>query len=193
MGSQNCDRKPEDILEEAAKSGITAFQYREKGTGALTGQEKLTLGQRLRDICTRHHVLFFVNDDTDLVEPLEADGIHLGQDDMPLEKAREMYPDKLIGLSVSNQSEVDNSSIQLADYLGAGSVFETPSKDDAEQTVGLEWIRTLRRQYPNMPIVGIGGITEENAVSVIDVGADGVAVISAITLAGNVTEAVRKL
>jgi len=193
MGSQNCDRKPEDILKEAAKSGITAFQFREKGEGALTGEKKLALGRKLRDICARHNVMFFVNDDIDLIEPLEADGIHIGQDDMRLEKVREMFPDKLIGLSVSNQSDVDNSSIQLADYLGAGSVFSTPSKDDAGQAVGIEWIKTLRRQYPDIPIVGIGGITEENASSVIDAGADGVAVISAITKAGNVTEAVEKL
>lgn len=193
MGSQNCNRKPEDILKEAAKAGITAFQFREKGDGSLTGQKELTLGLRLRDICARHHVLFFVNDTIDLVEPLEADGIHVGQDDMRLEKVREMFPDKIIGLSVSNQKEVDNSPIQLADYLGAGSVFATPSKDDAEQAVGTEWIKTLKQQHPDIPIVGIGGIIEENAASVIDAGADGVAVISAIAKADNVEEAVKNL
>lgn len=193
MGSQNCDRNPEDILEKAAKAGITAFQFREKGENSLTGREKLALGERLRDICAHHNVLFFVNDDLDLVEPLEADGLHIGQDDMPLEKAREIYPDKKIGLSVSNQAEVDNSPVHLADYLGVGSVFATSSKDDAEQAVGLEWIKILKQQYPDMPIVGIGGINEKNAASVIEAGADGVAVISAITLAGNVTEAVKKL
>ncbi|HLS10187.1 thiamine phosphate synthase [Lentibacillus sp.] len=193
MGSQNCDRKPEDILKEAAKAGITAFQFREKGEDSLSGQEKLALGQRLRDICAHYNVLFFVNDDIDLVEPLEADGIHVGQNDMGLEKVREIYPDKIIGLSVSNQAEVNNSPIQLADYLGAGSVFATSSKTDAEQAVGLEWIRTLKRQHPDMPIVGIGGITEVNAASVINAGADGVAIISAITKADNVEAAVKNL
>ncbi|GGJ88888.1 thiamine-phosphate synthase 1 [Lentibacillus kapialis] len=193
MGSQNCDRKPEDILEEAAKSGITAFQFREKGEGSLTYEKKLALGRRLRDICARHNIMFFINDDIDLVEPLAADGIHVGQDDMQLEKVRKMFPDKIIGLSVSNQTEADNSTVQLADYLGAGSVFATSSKDDAAQAVGLKWIRDLRIQYPNIPIVGIGGITEENASSVIDAGADGTAVISAITRADNIGAAVKKL
>ncbi|WP_010529201.1 thiamine phosphate synthase [Lentibacillus jeotgali] len=193
MGSQNCNRKPEVILEEAAEAGITAFQFREKGKGSLTGQQKLVLGRRIRDICSQHNIMFFVNDDIDLVEPLDADGIHVGQDDLQLDKVREMFPDRIIGLSVSNQIEADNSPIQLADYLGAGSVFATSSKDDAEQAVGLEWIRSLKQQHPGTPIVGIGGITEKNASSVIDAGADGVAVISAITKADNIGEAVKNL
>ncbi|TFJ92701.1 thiamine phosphate synthase [Lentibacillus salicampi] len=191
MGSQNCDRKPENILEEAAKAGITAFQFREKGERSLSGHEKLKLGRRLRDICEHYNITFFVNDDIDLVEPLGADGIHVGQGDIRLEKVRGMFPDKIVGLSVANQTEVDNSPIQLADYLGAGSIFATPSKADAQQAVGPEWIRTLKRQYPDMPVVGIGGITTSNAASVIDAGADGVAVISAITKADNIKRAVK--
>ncbi|MFD1363619.1 thiamine phosphate synthase [Lentibacillus salinarum] len=193
MGSQNCNYTPEDVLEKAAQAGITAFQFREKGEGSLTGQDKLALGRRLRDICTRYNVLFFVNDDIDLVERLGADGIHVGQDDMRLKEVRKMFPDKIIGLSVSSQTEVENSSIELADYLGAGSVFATSSKDDAEQAVGTKWIKTLKRQFPDMPIVGIGGITEKNAASVINAGADGVAVISAITKADNVEVTVQNL
>lgn len=193
MGSQNCDAKPEDILEEAAKAGITAFQFREKGDSSLTGQDKLKLGYRLRDICARHNVTFFINDDIDLAEPLEADGIHVGQDDMKLEELWARFPDKIIGLSVSNQTEVDNSPIHLADYLGAGPVFATSTKEDTKQAVGVDWIKTLKQQYPDMPIVGIGGITGQNAASVIEAGADGVAVISAITKATNVEEAVKNL
>ncbi|QKY71067.1 thiamine phosphate synthase [Lentibacillus sp. CBA3610] len=193
MGSQNCHRNPEDILKEAAKAGITAFQFREKGEGSLTGQEKLKLGRRLRDICTRYNVLFFVNDDVDLVEPLEADGIHVGQDDMDLRKLQEMFPDKIIGLSVSTLTEAANSPIHLADYLGVGSVYATSSKNDAEQAVGTEWIKTMKHQYPDLPIVGIGGITVSNAASVMEAGADGVAVISAITEADDVKTAVKML
>ncbi|SFB06610.1 thiamine-phosphate pyrophosphorylase [Lentibacillus halodurans] len=193
MGSQNCDHSPEDILEEAAKAGITAFQFREKGGGSLTGQDKLALGYRLRNICARHHVLFFVNDDIDLAEPLEADGIHVGQDDMRPEKVKEMYPNKIIGLSVSNQKEVENSPIQLADYLGAGPIFTTSTKEDAKQAVGTEWIKTLKQQYPGTPIVGIGGITEQNAAFVMEAGADGVAVISAIAGADNIETVIRRL
>ncbi len=193
MGSQNCDHDPATILEEAAKAGITAFQFREKGKGSLTGKEKLELGFRLRDICARHHVLFFVNDDIELAEPLEADGVHVGQDDMRLDELRERFPDKIIGLSVSNQHEVDSSPVQLADYLGAGPIFSTSTKNDAKQAVGTEWIEVLKHHYPDIPIVGIGGINEQNAASVINAGADGVSVISAITKAENIKAVVENL
>ncbi|GAB4075154.1 thiamine phosphate synthase [Barrientosiimonas marina] len=194
MGSQNASHdKPEAILEEAAQAGITAFQFREKGENALTGEAKLALGHRLRDICRRYNVLFFINDDLDLAEPLQADGIHVGQDDTQLETVRQMFPDKYIGLSVSSEREMNSSPIQLADYLGAGPVYATSSKEDAKQAVGTDWIRSLKHHYPSMPIVGIGGITTDNASSVISAGADGVSVISAITKASDIGTAVRNL
>src|SRR5690625_1065932 len=88
MGSQNCDRDPVEILYEAVSAGITAFQYREKGDGALTGKAKLELGKQLREICASHHIPFIVNDDIELVQPLEADGIHVGQDDLSVQEIR---------------------------------------------------------------------------------------------------------
>src|SRR5690625_3128742 len=100
MGSQNCDRDPVEILREAASAGITAFQYREKGDGSLTWKAKLELGKQLREICSAHQIPFIVNDDIELVEPLQADGIHVGQDDLSVKELRRMLPDKIIGLSV---------------------------------------------------------------------------------------------
>src|SRR5690554_3218351 len=94
MGSQNCDRDPVKVLQEAVSAGITAFQYREKGDGALTGKAKLELGKQLREICASHQVPFIVNDDIELVEPLSADGIHVGQDDLSVKEIRRMFPDK---------------------------------------------------------------------------------------------------
>ncbi|MUK89409.1 thiamine phosphate synthase [Ornithinibacillus sp. L9] len=193
MGSQNCQTDPVATLELAAKAGITSFQYREKEKGALIGKEKLELGKELRKICKEHDILFIVNDDIDLVEPLDADGIHVGQDDISVQKIRELFPNKMIGLSVSNVREVDQSPIQLVDYLGAGPIFGTTTKQDAKQPVGVDWIQSLRAQFPNMPLVGIGGINTENAHSVIEAGADGVAVISAITNAQNIQGAVEQL
>lgn len=193
MGSQNCDRDPVTILEEAVQAGITAFQFREKGEGALTGEAKVELGEQLRHICKENNVLFFVNDDVDLAKQLDADGIHVGQDDMPIEEIQRALPDKLIGLSVSNKQELNNSPIALVDYIGAGSVFATTTKADAKKPVGLEWIQTLRSQFPTLAIVGIGGITTENAHAVIEAGADGVSVISAITKAKDVRSAVERL
>lgn len=193
MGSQNCDRNPAEILETAAKAGITAFQFREKGAGSLSGDTKLELGKQLIEICRKYSIPFFVNDDVDLVEPLDADGIHVGQDDISVTTLRERFPSKLIGLSVSNADELANSPIQFVDYIGAGPMYTTSTKEDAKSVVGPEWISQLRKQYPNLPIVGIGGIITTNAKSVIEAGADGVAVISAITKAENITDVVERL
>ncbi|MFD1852214.1 thiamine phosphate synthase [Oceanobacillus bengalensis] len=193
MGSQNCNDDPVRVLESAVKAGITAFQFREKGEGSLTGDAKLELGKQLRAICRGYHIPFIVNDDVSLVDTLDADGIHVGQDDQSVDELRNLFPDKIIGLSVSNASEVAKSPIHLVDYIGAGPIFSTRTKSDAKSAVGVEWIATLREQFPNLPIVGIGGITTENAASVISKGADGVSFISAITMTEDIKEAVRQL
>src|SRR5699024_2332213 len=153
----------------------------------------LQLGLLLRDVCRDYDIPFIVNDDTDLAEALNADGIHVGQDDRSPKELREKFPDKLIGLSISNESDLDNSPVQFIDYIGAGPIFETPSKEDAKKVVGTEWITVLKNRLPNIPIVGIGGITPENAQEVLDAGADGVAIISAITKSANIKRAVNKL
>jgi thiamine-phosphate pyrophosphorylase len=193
MGSQNCDREPLEILESALKAGITIFQFREKGAGSLTGKEKLELGQKMRQLCARYHVPFIVNDDYHLVEQLNADGIHVGQDDLAIKKLRVLFPDKIIGLSVSNSQELAKSPIDLVDYLGAGPIFPTSTKTDAKKAVGIQWIKTIKNRYPDIPIVGIGGITTSNAQQVLEAGAEGVSFISAITKASNIEEAVHQL
>ncbi|MCM3398920.1 thiamine phosphate synthase [Oceanobacillus profundus] len=193
MGSQNCDRNPGDILEAAAKGGITAFQFREKGPSSLNGNAKLELGKELRAICRSYHIPFIVNDDVELVELLDADGIHVGQDDRSAEELRQAFPNKIIGLSVSTTDEVDRSPIDLVDYIGAGPIFSTTTKTDAKAAVGLEWIQTLRAQFPTLPIVGIGGIDTMNAKSVLEAGADGVSFISVITQAEDIAKAVKAI
>src|SRR5699024_1615723 len=140
MGSQNCDRDPTEVLKEAINGGITAFQYREKGAGSLKGTEKVALGKQLRHICQQHHVLFFINDDVDLVDSLSAEVIDVGQDDVSVKDIRERYRDKVIGLSVSNSHEVEHSPLELVDYLVAGPVFATTTKGDARTPVSIEWV-----------------------------------------------------
>lgn len=193
MGSQNCKYHPVETLRKAIKGGITAFQFREKGKGSLTGSEKVELGLHLRQICLEHHIPFFINDDIHLVEKLKADGIHVGQDDVSVNEIKEKYPNILIGLSISNERELKNSPLELIDYIGAGPIFNTTTKDDAKRAVGLTWIKTLKRKHPSIPLVAIGGINEENAHDVIEAGADGVAVISAITKAENIEAVVQQL
>lgn len=193
MGSQDCGKqKPEDILREAIRSGITIFQYREKGEGSLSEKDQLELGQRLRNICSEHHIPFIVNDNLTLVKQLDADGVHVGQNDTPVSIVRDMFPDKIIGLSISNKVELEQSSLEHVNYVGAGPVFQTMTKPD-KKPVGLEWIKTLRDLHPKLPIVGIGGITSHNAGQVLEAGADGVAVISAIAQARDIHSIVNKL
>ncbi|WP_042222811.1 thiamine phosphate synthase [Oceanobacillus manasiensis] len=193
MGSQNCPRDPVEILTEAAQAGITAFQFREKGTGALSGLRKVVLGKQLREICYQHSIPFIVNDDIELAEILGADGIHIGQEDSNAEEVRSRFPNKLIGLSVSNTLELEQSPLSVVDYLGAGPVFATGTKNDAKEPVGTQWIAQVREQHPHLPLVGIGGITTDSSSNVIQAGADGVAVISAITHATNIQDAVENL
>lgn len=193
MGSQNCDRDPEEILLEAIKAGITAFQFREKGKGSLDGEAKVELGKKLRELCRNYDIPFFINDDVELATTLDVDGIHVGQDDEKISNLRIKFPHLLIGLSVSNEEELKNSPIHLADYVGAGPVFGTTSKDDAKAPVGTEWITFLRNKHRYLPIVGIGGINPSNARKVIKAGADGVAVISAITKSKDIFTTVNSL
>lgn len=195
MGSQDCpkDRTPEATLREAIQGGITIYQFREKGRGSLQGEEKIALGKALRAICKEANIPFIINNDIELMDVLQADGIHVGQSDEPVKKIREKYPHKWIGLSISNMEQYEKSSLAYIDYIGAGPVFSTTSKSDALQPVGIEWIQTLRKLTPHIPIVGIGGISPDNALHVLHAGADGVSVISAITKAENIQKAVRSL
>lgn len=193
MGSQNCPRRPEVILKEALKAGITAFQYREKGLHSLTGTEKINLGLSLRELCRQYNVPFFINDDVELIETLDVDGIHVGQDDMSVKEIRKQFPHIYIGLSISNEQELKSSLLEYVDYIGAGPMFTTTTKSDAKGAVGTEWITTLRRKYTSLPIVGIGGITEDNAFEVLQSGANGVAVISTITSSKNIQKTVKAL
>lgn len=193
MGSQNCNQNPVGVLEAAAKAGITAFQFREKGHSSLTDHAKIELGMQLRAICKSYDIPFFVNDDIELVDLLDADGIHVGQEDHSVKMLRKHFPNKVIGLSVSTPEELTNSPIELVDYIGAGPVFHTTSKADAKSIVGLEWIEELRTQFPTLPIVGIGGINTTNARSVLAAGADGISFISAITEAENIEEALEAM
>jgi thiamine-phosphate pyrophosphorylase len=192
MGSQDCEREPEVTLLEAIEAGITTFQYREKGPESLRGIEKIELGKRLREICRRYGVLFIVNDNVELANDLEADGIHVGQEDMPVEEVRKLFPDKLIGLSVSSLEEVERSRIDLVDYVGAGPVYETGTKPGQKPT-GLSFIKEIRRVDPMLPIVAIGGIKPDNAKVVRKAGADGLAVVTAITKASSIKEVVQAL
>ncbi|MFC0015204.1 MULTISPECIES: thiamine phosphate synthase [Allobacillus] len=189
MGSSNCNgRNPVDVLEEAIAGGITLFQFREKGESALTGKEKVRLAERLQKVCQENHIPFIVNDDFELAIELDADGIHVGQDDLAAVIIREKFSNKILGVSAHTIEEAEQAIKDGADYLGLGPIYPTRSKDDAEEVAGTEIIKRFRDHGITLPIVGIGGISPESAEQVIQAGADGVAVISSIASSSDVEE-----
>lgn len=174
-------------LAEAAAAGCRLFQYRAKGDSA---QAAYRLGLELRQAAADVQALFIVNDRCDLALALEADGVHLGQGDLPLKLARAILgPDKLIGISTHRESEVREATEGGADYLGYGPIFATQTKPDHEPVVGVAGLQ-LVRSLTSLPIFAIGGITPANVEAVRKAGADGVAVISAIASCADVGETV---
>lgn len=192
MGSVNCLKSPAKLLKEAVAGGITMFQFREKGTGALTAQARYNLGRRLQKICRANGVPFIVNDDIDLAIALDADGIHVGQDDTPALAIRQLLgDDKIVGVSAHSLAEAHQAIADGADYLGIGPIYPTSSKEDARAVRGTSVIEEIRKSGITIPLVGIGGITVHNAAPVLAAGADGISVISAIAGAEDIALATR--
>lgn len=181
-----------EIVEDACRGGITCFQFREKGDGTLEGQQKLELVQQLQHICAKYHVLYIINDDVELAVAVNADGVHVGQDDMRLEDVRNIVGHKVVGISIHSIEELHKTDVLYADCVGVGPMYTTSSKPDAQEPCGPERIAELQAQGLNLLCVGIGGITIDNAMAVLRAGACGVAVISAIAHAEKPYEAVRQ-
>ena len=173
------------IVEAACRGGVTCFQFREKGIGSVEGQQKLELAQQLKEICARYNVLYIINDDVDLAVAVNADGVHVGQEDMRLADVRNLVGNKVIGISIHSVEELHKTDVVYADCVGVGPMYATSSKPDAQLPCGPERITELRAEGLTLPCVGIGGITLNNAKPVLEAGASGVAVISAIAHADN--------
>ncbi|WP_342527181.1 thiamine phosphate synthase [Chryseomicrobium sp. FSL W7-1435] len=193
MGTaDNTEQSIEDVLEEALSAGITEFQLREKGPGALTGDSLLELAKRCKELCARYKVPFFINDNVDLCIASNADGLHIGQEDASVREARaKIGPHRQLGVSVHTVEQAIQAMQDGADYLGIGPVYSTSSKADARPPSGVSVIKEVHALYPNIPIVGIGGITENNAPAVWEAGASGIAVISAIARSTNRRETIQ--
>jgi thiamine-phosphate pyrophosphorylase len=193
MGSNNCRQSPAEVLKEAIEGGITIFQFREKGKNALEENEKLVLAKELQTLCKDAGIPFIVNDDIELALSIDADGVHIGQDDGNIEEIRERIGDKILGVSVHDVDEAKTALEKGADYFGVGPIFPTQTKEDTEPVTGPVIFERFRKEGFTIPMVGIGGITPENAKSVIEAGADGVSVISAISLADDIVRATKQL
>ena len=169
------------VVEDALKGGITLFQFREKGKGALEGKEKLELAIKLKNLCKKYNVPFIVNDDIELALEIDADGVHVGQDDLGVDEIRKLIPNKIIGLSIGNEEELKQSKVEYVDYVGVGPVYVTKSKDDAGGAIGYEGLELMRKLLPQMPLVAIGGIQTQHIKDVMKTNVDGVSIISAIS------------
>lgn len=185
MGSNNVkDKDLLKVLQAALEGGITMFQFREKGAGAKTGEAKRLMAEQMKLLCHQYQVPFIVNDDLELAIDIAADGVHVGQEDSSIQEVRERCPSSfIVGVSATNVEEAIQAMVDGADYIGAGPVFATTTKHDAKAPVGLEGLKEMRKKIGNTPMVAIGGIDHSNANAVVSVGADGVSVISAISLA----------
>ncbi len=174
----------------ALEGGASVVQYRATAAGKV---ELYSMARALRDLTRARAVPLIINNHLDLALAVEADGAHVGQKDLAVDAARRVLGrDNLLGVSVSTLAECESVDFALVDYLGAGPVFPTGSKDDAAPAMGLETLQAIARRSPR-PVVAIGGITVERAPAVFAAGASGVAVIAALSQATDPAAAARAL
>jgi thiamine-phosphate pyrophosphorylase len=165
--------------EELASAGVTLIQYRNKsGNARVMLEQARELRRQSRAGAPAPHLRLIMNDRADLCLLAEFDGVHVGQDDLSAESVRRIIgPERGVGVSTHNPDQVQEADLTSADYIAIGPVFSTSSKERPDPVVGLEGVRRAR-QLTRKPLVAIGGITRANAASVIEAGADSVAVIS---------------
>jgi len=177
------------IGEQVIQGGARVIQLRDK---QASKSELLPIAQKLKDLCEKYSVLFIINDYLDLALAVDADGLHIGQKDLPLPIVRRALPvDKIVGCSVTTASQAIKAQSDGADYIAVGSVFPTKTKENAT-VVGVAGLRQIR-QAVSSPLVAIGGINEDNISQVMAAGADSAAVISAVLGQEDVKRAVQQL
>ena len=181
-------RDLEEILAATIEGGCRMIQLREK---AWSSGRLLPLAERLRERCRRAGAAFIVNDRVDLALAVTADGVHLGQDDLPPRAARPLLrPGMILGRSTHSLAQALEARDHGADYIAVGSMFATATKPDF-QLVGPALLERIR-PATSLPLIGIGGITHDNVAEVIRAGADGVAVVSAVCAADDPAAATRR-
>jgi thiamine-phosphate pyrophosphorylase len=178
-----------DVASQAIQGGAKTVQLRDK---LQNKSELLPIAQQIRNLCAAHDVLFIVNDYLDLALATDADGLHLGQNDLPIGIARQLLPiDKILGCSTTTVVQAVTAQSEGADYIAVGSIYSTASKERA-RVVGLDGLRQIR-QAVTLPVIAIGGIAKDNVAEVMAAGADSVAVISAIVQAEDIEKATREI
>jgi len=179
-----------DIVEESIKGGVDIIQLREKN---ISTKEYIELALKVKEVTKKYGIPLIINDRVDVALACDADGVHVGNDDMPVHIARRILgKNKIVGASASTVEEALMKEREGADYIGAGSVFPTISKGDAGEPIGLDTLKKIKKAV-SIPVVAIGGINEENIGDVIRTGVDGIAVISAIYLKEDIYDAAKRL
>jgi thiamine-phosphate pyrophosphorylase len=183
-------RPTPEIVHAAVRGGVTCVQLREK---TCPTREFIAEALAVRDFLKSRGIPLIINDRVDVALAVGADGVHLGQGDLPLATARAILGgSKIIGVSAESIRDAIEAESGGADYLGVSPIFATPTKTDTAAPLGLEGLRAIRREV-KLPLVAIGGLTAGNAAAVIGGGADGVAVVSAIVSAEDPERAAREL
>ncbi len=179
-----------EVVSACINGGAGIIQLREKTWSA---SRLIQVGREIRELTRKSGTLFIVNDRVDLALALEADGVHVGQDDLPLPVVRKLAGNKMIiGVSAGNPREALEAENNGADYIGVGPVYPTETKKDTRSPRGLEILAEIR-QAVSLPIYAIGGIKLHNVAPVIRAGADGAAVVSAVVGAADIAAAARAL
>jgi thiamine-phosphate pyrophosphorylase len=184
------DKPLKQAVEEAIIGGVTLVQIREK---TASTREFYKIALEVRSVTSKYKVPLIINDRLDIAQAINADGVHLGQSDMPLYEARKILgKDKIIGISVGNVEEAISAQKGGADYLGIGTIFNTGTKKDIDMPIGIDGLQKIYSSI-NIPAVAIGGINQNNFKDVLSTGVDGISVISAILGKDNITKAARNL
>ncbi|ALQ34791.1 thiamine phosphate synthase [Fusobacterium hwasookii] len=173
-------------IEEAIKGGVKIVQLREKNISTKDFYEKAL---KVKEICKNYGVLFIINDRLDIAQAVGADGVHLGQSDMPIEEARKILKDKfLIGATARNMEEAKRAELLGADYIGSGAIFGTSTKDNAKK-LEMEELKKIVASV-KIPVFAIGGININNVGSLKNIGLQGICAVSGILSEKNCKKAV---
>lgn len=183
-------RSLKEAVEQAILGGATLIQLREKNLSSL---EFYNTALEIKEITSKYEIPLIINDRMDIALAIDAEGVHIGQEDIPLLVARKILgEEKLIGVSAQNLEQALKAESEGADYLGVGAIFKTSTKKDAKQEMGLKLLSEIKEKV-RIPIVGIGGIDHSNARSVMETGVQGVAVVSCILGKEDIKEATESL
>ncbi|GMA07657.1 thiamine-phosphate synthase [Tetragenococcus halophilus subsp. flandriensis] len=175
-------------IEEACKNGVTLVQLREKD---LTTYGYYSLAQKVKNVTDSYQIPLIIDDRVDICLAIDASGVHIGDDELPVKVTRQLIGDKILGVSAKNVSQAQKAQLSGADYLGVGAMFSTTTKEDA-QTTSFETLQQIIQEV-SIPVVAIGGITEERIASFDHMGVQGIAVVSEIMKANDIGKKVRQM